>query len=94
MNKTRKRTKIFIFVLTCVVMTSMIFSVPLDVNAKSAKISLSGSNSITRGKNAQFSVWYGKKKVSAKSCKWYSTKKRVAIVGKNGRVYAKKAGTT
>ena len=94
MNKTRKRTKIFIFVLTCVLMTSMIFSVPLDVNAKSAKISLSGSNFITRGKNAQFSVWYGKKKVSAKSCKWYSTKKRVAIVGKNGRVYAKKAGTT
>lgn len=93
MNKTRKRTKIFIFVLTCVVMTSMIFSVPLDVNAKSAKISLSGSNFITRGKNAQFSVWYGKKKVSAKSCKWYSTKKGVATVGKNGRVYAKKTGT-
>ncbi|MGI6017755.1 MAG: Ig-like domain-containing protein [Marvinbryantia sp.] len=92
MKELRKRMSIF--AMTCVVMIFMVFSVSLDAEAKSVKPSISGSSSITRGKSAQFSVKYGKKKVPVKSCKWYSTKKSVATVGKTGRVYAKKAGTT
>ena len=92
MKKVWKRMTIF--AMTCVVMISIAFAVPLDAKAKSVKPSISGNSTIIRGKSAQFSVKYGKKKVPAKSCKWYSTKKSVATVRRTGRVNAKKAGTT
>jgi nicotinamide mononucleotide (NMN) deamidase PncC len=86
--------RMIIFLMTGALMISMVFFVPLDVEAKSVKPFIRGSSTITEGKSAQFSVKYGKKKVSSRSCQWYSTKTSVATVGKNGRVYAKKAGTT
>ncbi len=92
MTKLWKRMKIF--AITYVMMISVVFFVPLDAEAKNVKPLISGSSMITRGKSAKFSVKYGKKKVSSKACQWYSTKRSVATVGKTGRVYAKKAGTT
>lgn len=85
---------ITLFAMTCVLMVSMLFSVPLDAEAKSVKPSVSGKSTITKGKKAQFTVKYKGKRISAKSCKWYSTKKSVATVSKSGKVTGKKAGTT
>ncbi len=76
------------------VVATMTLTIPINTEAARPKPSVSGSRTITKGKSAQFSVKYKGKKVSAKSCKWYSTKKSVAKVSKTGRVYAKKAGTT
>ena len=72
----------------------MTAATPVTAEAASPRPTVSGSSKITKGKRVQFSVKYKKKRVSAKSCKWYSTKKSVATVSRGGKVTAKKAGTT
>ena len=64
------------------------------VKKTAVRPSISGSSAIVKGKKCTVYCKHRGKRVSAKSCKWYSTKKSVAKVGKTGRVYAKKAGTT
>ena len=88
----KKCMKILVAVITLGMMMSAV--TPMTAEAASARPSVSGSSAITRGKSAQYSVKYKKKRVSAKSCKWYSSKKSVAVVSRTGKVTAKKAGTT
>lgn len=78
--------------MTLVLVTTV--AAPVTAEAASPRPAVSGSSKITKGKRVQFSVKYKKKRVSAKSCKWYSTKKSVATVSRSGKVTAKKAGTT
>lgn len=66
---------------------------PAGAQAATAKPVLSGSSAVTKGKTVQLTVKDGKKKVSSKSCKWYTTKKSVATVTRTGKVTGKKNGT-
>lgn len=67
----------------------MTAATPVTAEAASPRPTVSGSSKITKGKRVQFSVKYKKKRVSAKSCKWYSTKKSVATVSRGGKVTVK-----
>lgn len=66
---------------------------PAGAQAATAEPVLSGSSAVTKGKTVQLTVKDGKKKVSSKSCKWYTTKKSVATVTRTGKVTGKKNGT-